>query len=339
MTDTGPEITADPVQVTAAPGWFTAAIAELPEHREVEVAGGAIHLRCWGRAGTPGVVLVHGGSAHSGWWDHIAPLLATTYRVVALDLSGHGDSVVRSRYPIDGWADEVMAAAEAGRIAGRPYIVGHSMGGRVTAVVGARYRESVAGLIIIDSPFREPSGESVVGQLRRKPKTYPAKDEICGRFRTVPEQAVLLPYVAEHVAEESVRNTGDGWVWKFDPQMLRKRLEQGRIPPLGELRAVAAPVLYIRCELGLVDRERALEIAGLFGRPATVVELAGAGHHPMMDQPLPLVATLRTALAQWDSLYGSAAGASDRDTVPAPVAISPASRLHPSANRVDGGFR
>lgn len=290
---------------SAAPGWFTEALAELPEHREVEVAGGPVHLRCWGRAGTPGVVLVHGGSAHSGWWDHIAPLLARTHRVVALDLSGHGDSVVRARYPLDGWTDEVMAAAEAGGIAGRPYVVGHSMGGGVTVAVGARHRNSVMGLIIIDSPFREPPEEAIIRQLRRKPKVYPTKDEICARFRTEPAQTTLLPYVAQHIAEESVRHTDDGWIWKFDSEMFRKRLEQKRIDTLGLLRAVETPTLYIRCELGLVEQERALEIAGLFRHPATVVELADAGHHPMMDQPLALVATLRTALAQWDSMHNN----------------------------------
>lgn len=287
--------------VDTVPGWFTDAVAQVPEHREVEVAGGAVHLRCWGPPGTAGVVLVHGGSAHSGWWDHIAPLLAGTRRVVALDLSGHGDSAVRARYPIEGWADEVMAAAAAGGVAGRPYIVGHSMGGRVAGVAGVRNPGTVAGLIIIDSPLNEPPAESVTAQLARKPKVYPTRDEICARFRTVPGQEVLLPYVARHVAEESVRRTGDGWEWKFDPEMLRKRLDVGRIPPLGSLRAVQAPVLYIRCERGLVSRERASEISRLFGSPATVVELAQAGHHPMMDQPLPLVATLRTVLAQWDA--------------------------------------
>ncbi|MQY23583.1 alpha/beta fold hydrolase [Nocardia macrotermitis] len=286
--------------VVAVPEWFAGAIAELPEHREVEVDGCVIHLRCWGRAGTPGVVLVHGGSAHSGWWDHIAPLLATTRRVVALDLSGHGDSGVRSRYPSEVWVEEVLAAAAAGGIAGRPYIVGHSMGGRVTAEVGVRHPDAVAGLVIIDSPFQEPSAEAIAGALGRRSRTYPTEDEICGRFRTVPEQAVLLPYVARHVARESVRDTGTEWVWKFDPEMVPKRLENGLIPPLGSLRGVRAPVLYIRCEHGLVARDRALEIARLFEPAATVVELAEAGHHPMMDQPLPLVATLRTALALWD---------------------------------------
>lgn len=287
----------------AVPQWFTKAVADLPEHREVEVAGGLVHLRCWGRAGAPGVVLVHGGSAHSGWWDHIAPLLAATYRVVALDLSGHGDSVVRARYPLDGWADEVIAAAQAGGISGRPYIVGHSMGGGVTAAVGARHPDAVAGLIIIDSPlFREPPEETIIRQLRRRPKAYRTKDEICGRFRTEPAQATVLSYVARHVAEESVRCTDDGWVWKFDPEMFRKRLDQGSIDMTGLLRTVNTPALYIRCELGLVDRATASEIAGAFKRPAAVVDLAGAGHHPMMDQPLPLVATVRTALAQWDAM-------------------------------------
>lgn len=283
------------------PGWFTEALAQVPEHREVEIDGAAIHLRCWGRAGTPGVVLAHGGSAHSGWWDHIAPFLATTHRVVALDLSGHGDSGLRSRYPVEQWADEVMAAAAAGGIAGRPYIIGHSMGGRITGVVGARHPHEVAGLIIIDSPFQEPSEESIAGQLGRPPKIYPTRDEICSRFRTVPGQKVLLPYVARHVAGESVRRTDEGWVWKFDPDMLRKRLVDGNIPPLDPLRTADTRVLYIRCEHGLVDRNRARDIARLFERPATIVELADAGHHPMMDQPLALVATLRTALAQWGS--------------------------------------
>lgn len=290
------------MSAAAVPEWFTAAIAAVPEHREAESAGGRVHLRCWGPAGAPGVVLVHGGSAHSGWWDHVAPLLATTYRVVALDLSGHGDSAIRSAYPLDGWADEVMAAAGAGGIAGRPYIVGHSMGGVVTAAVGARHGDSVAGLMIIDSPmFREPPEETIIRQLARTPKAYRTKAEICARFRTEPAQDTVLPYVARHVAEESVRHTADGWVWKFDPEMFRKRLEQERVDIPGLLRAVDTRALYIRCELGLVERGTAVEIAGSFKQPAALVELAAAGHHPMMDQPLPLVATLRTALAQWES--------------------------------------
>ena len=37
------------------------------------------------------------------------------------------------------------------------------------------------------------------------------------RFRAVPAQAVTLPYVARHIALDSVRKTSVGWQWKFDP--------------------------------------------------------------------------------------------------------------------------
>lgn len=287
----------------AAPSWFASAIDDRPELLDIEVDGARVHLRCWGKPDTPGVVLVHGGSAHSGWWDHIAPLLASSHRVVALDLSGHGDSGIRERYPFEGWADEVLAAARAGGISGKPYVVGHSMGGWVTVAVGAQYGVEVSGLVIIDSPlFDEPPEESIIRQLSRRPRAYSTQDEICARFRTEPHQDVLLPYVARHVAEESVRETEAGWTWKFDPDMFRKRHENSDHVKLRELLPVVqVPTVYIRCELGMVTPEKAQEIAGLFGRPATVVELADAGHHPMMDQPLPLVATLRTALALWDS--------------------------------------
>lgn len=120
------------------------------------------------------------------------------------------------------------------RGAARPHIVGHSMGGGVTAAVGARHRDSVAGLVIIDSPmFREPPEEVIIRQLARKPKAYRTEEEICGRFRTEPAQATVLPYVARHVAEQSVRRTDDGWVWKFDPEMFRKRLREQSVDRTG----------------------------------------------------------------------------------------------------------
>jgi alpha-beta hydrolase superfamily lysophospholipase len=59
------------------PGWFRRALAQPPEHWDVDVEGTRIHYRAWGDSGAPGLVLVHGGAAHSGWWDHVAPLLSS----------------------------------------------------------------------------------------------------------------------------------------------------------------------------------------------------------------------------------------------------------------------
>ena len=79
----------DPAQ---APEWFLTAIGTPAKLGIVDVEGASITYRTYGDREDRGIVLVHGGAAHARWWDHIAPLLATGHMVVALDLSGHGDS-------------------------------------------------------------------------------------------------------------------------------------------------------------------------------------------------------------------------------------------------------
>ncbi|MBB3664678.1 pimeloyl-ACP methyl ester carboxylesterase [Prauserella sediminis] len=272
-----------------APSWFRTALAERPEHRDTTVDDGKVHLRCWGAEHHPGVVLVHGGSAHSGWWDHIAPLLAQHRRVVAVDLSGHGDSAARESYDITLWAREVVAAADAGGVDRPFHVIGHSMGGWVTAQTGADFADRLTGLTIIDSPLNDRPPEN---RRARPVRVYPDRETILGRFRTLPPQDVLLPYIRRHIAEESVRAVDEGWTWKFDPT-----LKAPYTPLRGILPRIDRPTSFIRTEHGLVSPEMAREIRSLLRCRTVLVDLPDAGHHPMLDRPLALVTALRTILA------------------------------------------
>jgi pimeloyl-ACP methyl ester carboxylesterase len=289
MTEPGPG-------PTSQPEWFTRALAAPVETISVEVRGTPIAVRVWGDHG-PGVVLVHGGAAHSRWWDHIAPMLADSYRVAALDLSGHGDSGRRAAYKLDVWAEEVMAVAPVAGIAGPPVVIGHSMGGWVALTAGARHDDDIAGVVTIDSPIRQrtPEEEAAVrrrafGPLRR----YPSQADAINRFRTVPEQPTYLPYILRHVARTSVIQSGDAWVWKFDPRIFDRPR-----PTSDLLAAVWCRVGVFRAECGLVTPDIGADIYAALGRIAPVVEIPLAGHHPMLDQPLALVVGLRTILADW----------------------------------------
>ena len=275
------------------PSWFTGALARAPEHRDVEVAGARVHYRVWGEPDRPGLVLVHGGAAHSGWWDHVAPLLGT-HRVVAVDLTGHGDSDHRDGYDMRQWAREVLAVAAAEDL-DRPVVVGHSMGGWVAVTVGVEQPDAVAAVAYVDSPLNDqPPEEARVRERRRPRRLYPSLAEGVAHFRTLPAQDVLLPYVREHVAGESLRAVEGGWAWKFDPQFFGNRLLlRDLLPQLG------VPVALFRCEHGLVSPAMAAEMAGLVPGALPVVDLPDAGHHPMLDQPLALVTGLRTLLAVW----------------------------------------
>ena len=274
-----------------APTWFTAALAQEPERRDVVVAGARVAYRAWGPAGAPGVVLVHGGAAHSGWWDHVAPLL-TGHRVVALDLTGHGDSDRRAEYDPLLWAREVAAVAAAAEL-DRPVVVGHSMGGWVAVTVGVEHAAEVSSVVVIDSPLNDqPPDEERLRQRRRPHRVYPTAEEAVARFRTLPPQDVVLPFVRDHVARGSLRAVDGGWSWAFDPDFFGARLRLRDLLP-----RVAAPLTLLRCKHGLVSAGMAAEMAGLARGPMPVVELPDAGHHPMLDQPLALVAVLRTLLA------------------------------------------
>ena len=77
--------------------WFWDAIETKPERGSLEVQGANINFFSWSREG-PGLFFLHGHNAHAGWWDFIAPHFCDNYYVVAIDLSGMGDSEHRDYY-------------------------------------------------------------------------------------------------------------------------------------------------------------------------------------------------------------------------------------------------
>lgn len=291
--------TAPMADAPTVPEWFRRAVADEPGEGRVGVDGVDIHYLTWGEAGRPGLVLVHGGAAHAHWWSHLAPMLADEHRVVALDLSGHGDSGRRPEYPLGTWGDEIMAVADAASMAGNPIIVGHSMGGFVTLATAARYPDRVAGAIVVDSPvFREDPEveEGRLGTTFRPPRVHEDLEAMVARFRTVPEQDHYLPYVVDHVARHSITAVEGGYQWKFDANIFQAR--RSRVVEF--LSEIHCRVAVFRAENGLATAEIGDFMYEQLGRVAPVVLIPEAGHHVMLDQPLLLLTAIRTLLADWD---------------------------------------
>lgn len=102
-------------------------------------------------SGDETLVLVHGLSGSSRWWQRNIPALAERYRVVVPDLIGFG----RSRYPgaLPAMPDvaDVFAGWMDAACQGRVHLVGHSMGGHLAVHVAARYPERIGRLILVDA--------------------------------------------------------------------------------------------------------------------------------------------------------------------------------------------
>ncbi len=278
-----------------APDWFATAVAREGTVHSTEVDQATIAYRVWGEGSEGSVVLLHGGAAHSHWWDHIAPLLAANRQVIAFDLSGHGDSDHRDSYSVDGWAAEAIAIA---RLASSraPILIGHSLGGVVALRTAMKHPAELGGVVIVDSPIVSftPEEDAAADRLAfGPPRLYPTREAVLARFRPIPDQPTL-DYVKDYVASNSVQGVPGGWTWKFDSRIF------DRAPQLPELAALECRSAFFYGELGMVSAQMAQAIFDGLGRSTSMIEVPDAGHHIMLDQPLALVTGLRAVLAVWD---------------------------------------
>jgi pimeloyl-ACP methyl ester carboxylesterase len=282
------------------PTWFTSATATPARTTAVDVEGCRIHALSWGDTTKPGLMLVHGGAAHAHWWDFIAPQLTHHYHVAAIDLSGHGDSGHRDAYAMEQWAREVLHVAGALGM-DRPITVGHSMGGFVTMLTAALHGDAIAGTIIIDSPVRRPDPETEEasrGRAFSNPKTYPSLEEAMEHFHLVPPQPCDNDYIVRHIARHSLRETADGWTWKFD----RTVFERVSMHELHEyLAMVKTRIAVLHGQFSAIVTADVIDhMNELLGRNAPFVEIPQAHHHVPLDQPLALIVALRALLADWE---------------------------------------
>ncbi len=125
----------------------------MPTDTFLTLNGTRLHLADWGGAGRP-ILLVHGLASNAKIWNRVAPLLASRYRVVALDQRSHGlsDEAADGNYgfgAVCGDLREVCAQLNFDQ----PVIVGHSWGGGVALEFAARHPEAAGGVVLIDGGF------------------------------------------------------------------------------------------------------------------------------------------------------------------------------------------
>ena len=72
-------------------GMTDPAAAQAPVDRFVTVNGLRLHYLERGTPDKPTLILIHGNERHAHTFDHIAPEFTRDYRVIALDMRGHGE--------------------------------------------------------------------------------------------------------------------------------------------------------------------------------------------------------------------------------------------------------
>lgn len=101
------------------------------------------------------LVLLHGMFADGSQWETIAKILSKDYRVIVVDLLGHGRSPrpKNAKYTDKEHVEALRDTLESLGAINNSTIVGYSMGGAVALAYSSAYSESVEQLYLISTPF------------------------------------------------------------------------------------------------------------------------------------------------------------------------------------------
>jgi len=112
------------------------------------------------------VVLLHGFLENKTMWDAYVGVLANKYRVITIDLLGHGETECLGYvHVMEDQADMVYALMLYLKIR-KIVLVGHSMGGYVALAFAELYPDNVKGIFLLNSTSRADSAERKINRDR-----------------------------------------------------------------------------------------------------------------------------------------------------------------------------
>lgn len=235
------------------------------------------------------MLCLHGGAAQAHWFDFVVGPFLDDYRVLSLDLRGHGDSDwgPPDKYSYPDFARDVGGFIQKLGI-GPVLLVGHSMGGMVSLVTAAEFPDEVGKLVVVDSMMQ--MSEERAAELRSigtgKGKGFDSREAYVAGFKIRPEAVAALPEVTRHMAAFSCRQFEDGlWRNKFDRNVYARRHPVDGYTYWAKVWDAKTPALVIAG--GDSDRITPEVRAKLLAAhpQVTVITVEKAGHHVTLDNP------------------------------------------------------
>lgn len=270
----------------------------------IELPHLTLAAQCWGDETLPPLLALHGWLDNAASFGALAPLLASRFHVVAIDLPGHGRSGHR---PPGGWYHYVEYLADIQAVAlalgwERYSLLGHSLGGATASVFAAAQPDAVETLLLIESlgPLTAPP-DTALEQLRRgmsQRAGFSAK-----ALRVFPDMSIAIrarmqanslgEAAATALVERGLAVVPGGWSWSSDARLtLASPLRYTEPHIQNILRGIAAPTLVVLAQPSApylpeaMMRARAACVADI-----TVQHLPG-NHHLHLENAAPVAAAI-----------------------------------------------
>lgn len=237
------------------------------------------------------VVMIHGYSADKTVWMRFAPHFTDRYRVLVLDLPGHGETPFDPalRYDTMSQAQRVLKAMDALGIQ-RAHLVGNSMGGFIAAQLALHHPERVQSATLVDAAgviAPEPSDmDRILASGGGNPFEVSSRASFDAFYAMTMAQPPWVPGITLDwiAADYAARRESLARIFKdfHHVDLLDARLHE-----------IAVPVLVMWGERDrLVHRSAAdVWVRGIPG--ARLVSYPDLGHMPMVEDPARSAADVR----------------------------------------------
>lgn len=230
----------------------------------------------------PCIVLLHGYLETRAIWEPFTPYLIEHFRLICLDLPGHGNSGIWGKtHSMDDLAGSVRAVLNAEKLE-RVFLVGHSMGGYVTMAFAELYPQHLWGYVLFHSTSFADTDE------KRSNRDREISLVLCGKKQQIIKVNIPKAFADDNVPrlKEQVSRAG---------HIAMKNPDQGVVAMLNGMKSrpdrtnvLADPSLPLLLIGGMKDNYIPLEVfeklTGLAPH-ASSVRLEESGHMGFVEEP------------------------------------------------------
>lgn len=235
------------------------------------------------------IVLLHGYLETMDIWSEFAQQLAKTFRVITIDLPGHGKSgKVAEVHDMDLLADAVNSVLTFARV-DKCFMVGHSMGGYVTLSFMAKYRYKLLGISLFhstpfaDSEEKKANRDREIKLLREGRKEIIINNSVPNGFATdnlekLAKEVARAKAIGNQNSEEGIIAILEGMKTRPDRQNMIKE--------------TGLPILFI---LGKKDNHIPYDLMYSVAQRSSsgeILSLENSGHMGFIEEPEVCLSTL-----------------------------------------------
>jgi pimeloyl-ACP methyl ester carboxylesterase len=246
-----------------------------------------LHYLEWGKAQET-LVCLHGTSMQAHAWTQLARDLQPQFRVIALNMRGHGLSdAPKTGYTVPQYGDDLLHFADALRL-GRFHLAGSSLGTQVALHFAAHHPERTERVVLSDPSLaiEQPAIDGYVALHQSRPRSFATLQQARAYARALPQRAGLSE--AMHALTEigDFRKNHEGrFEWCYDLNGILETFRNLRIDQWPDVRRIEAPTLVMRAATShVLSHDNALRLERELPN-GTLVEIPNSSHTIWGDRP------------------------------------------------------